>query len=382
MHIISDLSINGAQKALYNLLIGGLADNFNNIIVCLLNKGLYGFLIQNLNIPVEEIRIKKSMLKLQNLIQFQSIIKKYQPDLIQGWMYHGNLAANIAGYIIRKSKPIVVWNVRHSLYSLTNEKFLTKLIIKISKWFSYKVDTIIYNSQVSRRQHESFGFSKKFSLIIPNGFDTNIFRPDLNQKKIMRKQLGIPEKALVVGHVARFHPMKDHFNFLKAAVKVIQNFNRNKVYFLLIGRGVTIQNPVFSKNIPNELINRFYLMGERDDIPKLMQTMDIFCLSSKWGEGFPNVVGEAMASGIPCVVTDVGDCAYIVGDTGIIVPPSNSEALAQGLLKMLNKSEEERKALGKAARIRIKNYFSLEKVVKTYEKLYINLISKKYRFCL
>jgi len=129
--------------------------------------------------------------------------------------------------------------------------------------------------------------------------------------------------------------------------------------------------------VPVSIRDKFHLLNERDDVPALMCTMDIFCLSSAWGEGFPNVIGEAMAIGLPCVATDIGDISTIIGNTGVVVSPHNKEALASGIERLLLMPEEERRMLGANAQAQINANFKLEVIVKEYIELYENLVARK-----
>jgi glycosyltransferase involved in cell wall biosynthesis len=169
--------------------------------------------------------------------------------------------------------------------------------------------------------------------------------------------------------------MKDHISFLRAAVKLAKKLP--VVRFLLVGRKVTLENQKIAGLVPPKMLDRFYFLGERADVPSLMQAMDVLCSSSAWGEAFPNVLGEAMASGVPCVATDVGDSSHVIDNTGIIVQPSNSEAIESGLSAMLLKTKDERVAMGKAARARIESVFALPGIVDQYAKYYLELVKKK-----
>jgi glycosyltransferase involved in cell wall biosynthesis len=295
------------------------------------------------------------------------IVRSVKPTLIQGWMYHGNLAASAAARMAPGS-PTVFWNVRHSLYDLKAEKSLTRQVIRGNRFFSREPGAIIYNSRLSRTQHEAFGFSESRAKVIPNGFDLERLRPEPETGAVVRQEIGFPADATVVGHVARFHPMKDHASFLRAAVKVARA--NPSARFLLVGRDVSPTNPPLAGIVPPDLSGQFVFTGERSDPHRLMQAMDVLAVSSAWGEAFPNVLGEAMACGVPCVTTDVGDSADIVGNTGIVVPPSNSQALSDGLRAMLAKSAVERTALGRSARRKIAERYALGRVVDQYTELY------------
>ncbi len=375
LHVVTGLATGGAERALYNILAGSFAERFDTAVVSLRDEGTMGSLITALGVPVYAMKMNSCALGANAIADLYRIARSFRPDLIQGWMYHGNLAASFAGWTGSKS-PMVAWNIRHSLYDLKAEKLLTRQVIRANRCFSRSADALIYNSRLAKTQHESLGFASAQSLVIPNGFDVERLRSESATALSVRKELGIPEKAVVVGHVARFHPMKDHASFLRAAVQVARRIPDS--WFLLVGREVSPENPVLVNDVPPEVINRFIFLGERSDAPRLMQAMDIFCLSS-WSEAFPNVLGEAMACEVPCVATNVGDCSDIVGDTGIVVAPSDSEALAQGLLAMLEKDGAERRALGRAARQRVEARYSLRAVVAEYISLYERLSTKGKR---
>ena len=370
IHIITGLSIGGAEQALYNLLKGGLAERFDNCVISLRDKGPMGLKISLLGVPVIALNMHAKKLPLAGLVKLIRIIREFSPDLIQGWMYHGNLIGSFSR-VVAPGKPALVWNVRHSLSDLSQEKIATRQVIRINRLFSFGADVILYNSHRSREQHEVFGFSKVGAKVIPNGIDTHIFSFSSKDRKHIRSKLGIPENACVVGHMARLHPMKDHAIFIQAAKSL--SYRYQNLYFLLSGRDVSFDNIMLSQLLSSQVRHRFYFLGERNDVHKLMSAIDIFCLSSAWGEGFPNVLGEAMATSIPCVATDIGDSALVVNKTGIIVPPCDVNALEEGIESLLTISSEDRISLGKIALERVEINYKLSKIVEKYASLYNEL---------
>ena len=333
---------------------------------------MYGARIRALGVPVYTLGLSTGLPGPKAVWWLRRLMSEIRPEVIQGWMYHGNVAASIAARLTPGPHPAAAWNVRQSLYSLAAEKPLTRQMIRANRWASAGVDTIIYNSRLSREQHEAFGFSAGHGLVIPNGFDTERFQPDRECGRATREALEIPWEAMVIGHVARFHPMKDHASFLRAAVEVMRQ--RDDVLCLLAGREVNLENPGLAGIVPAEMEGRFRFVGERDDVPNLMRAMDVFCQSS-WSEAFPNVLGEAMALAVPCVATDVGDSRDIVGNTGVVVPASDHVALFRGILNMMGSTSEERAALGRAARARIEARYALPSVVEQYRGLYERVVS-------
>ena len=374
LHVITGLSSGGAERALYNILAGGLAKQFDSVVVSLRDGGVYASRLRALGVPVYELGMRSGLPGPATIARLRALVRQHRPDLIQGWMYHGNLAASLAA-ILAPGQPAVAWNVRHSLYQLSAEKPLTRQVIRGNRLLSSRPHAILYNSRLSREQHEAFGFSSTMGRVIANGFDTEALAPTSEQRAAARELIGIEESDVVVGHVARFHPMKDHAGFLRAALRVLER--RPETRFLLLGRGVSFENPALRGIVPDALADRFIFLGERTDAHQLMHAMDILCMSSAWGEAFPNVLGEAMASGVPCVATDVGDSADIVGDTGRIAPPSQPDALAEALLEFLAISATERVAMGRAARQRIEARYALPAIVSQYAEMYNQLVQEK-----
>ena len=370
LHIITGLATGGAERALYNLLQGGLSTKFDSHVISMTDAGTIGPQIKALGVPVTTLDMPAGRPTLAGLLKLRSVVKTLEPDVIQGWMYHGNLAASLARSMLSE-RVALAWNIRQTLYQIGNEKFLTQHVIRANRFFSKAPDALLYNSQLSRQQHEAFGFASNNGQIIANGIDLQRFSFSQDARQSIRSELAIPAGALLVGHAARLHPMKDHANFLQAAgIIALQQAN---VHFVLSGRDVSMENSSLRKLIPDSLQDRFHLLGERSDMVDLMSAMDLFCLCSAWGEGFPNVLGEAMAVAVPCVATDIGDSALIVGDCGVIVSPRDKAALASGIESLLSLPSTERRLLGEQARRRIEDKFTLGAIVEQYADLYNNL---------
>lgn len=373
LHIITGLSTGGAERALHNVLSGGLACIGDSVVLSLSDEGVFGARIRELGVGVQTLNMSSSVPSYRHIAALRRYVRAFRPELVQGWMYHGNLAALLASKLARDNVALA-WNVRQCLYDLAQEKFLTRQVIRANRLGSSHVEAIVYNSRLSRRQHEAFGFAGQTGIVIPNGFDGRHLQPDARVRAEIRQSLGISADTRVIGHVARFHPMKDHAGFLHAAVKVLNR--RTDVCFLLVGRDVSLQNPALAGIVPVDKQPYFRCVGESEHVADFMRAMDILCSSSN-SEAFPNVLAEAMCLEVPCVVTDVGDCRGIVDSTGIIVPARDREALAQGLLAMLSKSTEEKRLLGRAARKRIESLYALPTIVNRYIELYEGLIDAK-----
>lgn len=374
LHVITGLATGGAERALYALLAGGLAARHRCTVVSLGDAGVYGMRIEALGVRVNALGMRSGGAPMPAVLwRLRRIVRGLRPELVQGWMYHGNLAAWLA-WGVASEQPVLVWNIRQSLYGLRKEKRFTRVVIRTNRRLSGAPAALIYNSALSRAQHEHFGFHAASGHVIPNGFDVGCWRPaSADERARIRKALGIPTDVPVIGHVARLHPMKDHPRFLRTAVRLAERYP--ELHVLLAGTGVTPDQPLWCGLVPPELAKRFHFLGERNDVSSLLRAIDVLCVSSAWGEAFPNVLGEAMASGVPCVATDVGDSAAILGDTGLVVRPRDDGALYDGLCQMLDVGAEARQACGRAARARVQAQYGLDAVVAQYSDLYGTLMA-------
>ncbi|MEB3217941.1 MAG: glycosyltransferase [Nostocales cyanobacterium 94392] len=375
--ITTGLYTGGAERMLYNLLSKIDRQRFQPVVISLMNRGVWGKKIDALDIPIYTIGMKEGKPPTPIIVsRLISTVRQIQPDLLQGWMYHGNLAAQFAKLFYARNIP-VLWNIQHSMYSLKYEKLMSRLVIKSGAKLSQSPSSIVYVSQTGKSQHEKIGYCSSNGCVIPNATDSCLFVPSQQAKQDVRSKLGLTENDLLIGQFARFHPMKDHANFLHAAALLLQNTSQN-LHFLLAGTEVNQDNQILTELIQKlGLSNRVHLLGERSDMPRLTAALDIMTVASAYGEAFPLVLGEAMSCAVPCVVTDVGDSAWIIGNTGKVVPPRDSQALANAWKHLIELGEEARKALGEATRKRNMQLFSLDSIVTRYEQEYENALSKQ-----
>ncbi len=356
---------------LFKLLKGSDANQYQSIVISLLDKSTMGEAFEKINKPVITLQWSKWYRLLVAPVSIVALLIKYRPDIIQGWMYHGNLVASMMGFFYRKSS--VAWNIRHTVYDLNEENPRLRFLIKLGAKISTRTKAMIFNSRVSQHKHAEIGYSNVNNMVIANGFDVNQFKPAEN-KNHLRKTYKLPEHFTVIGHVARYHPMKDHAGFVNACV-AMANKHEN-ICFVLVGRDINEPHSKLSEQIEHSGCKHlFYRLGEQGDMVNIYNLFDIFVISSAWGEAFPNVLGEAMACAVPAVVTNVGDAAEIAGETGLVVPPKNTPALAQAMDTMLQMSVIRRQALGQQARQRIIENFELSTIVNKYEHLYATLVN-------
>jgi len=352
---------------LYKLLAATNRERFAPAVVSMKNRGELRERIEALGIPVYTLGIRGPLPGLFSIIRLIRIVRQFQPELIHGWMYHGNLAAQVAAAFV-KQKVSVLWSIHQSLYGFEYEKSLTAAIIKLCARISRLPEQIIYISNTSATQHERFGYNKDKRLVLYYGFDTERFAPSKEARCSLRSELGLEQDSLLVGLIGRYHPVKDHSNFLKAAALLSRS--QPHVRFVLCGKGIDWDNKLLSELVNElQLAARVHLLGERHDMPRIMAALDI-AASSSFSEGFPNVVGEAMSSGVPCVVTVVSDLPDIVGPTGRTVPPRNAAALAAAIEELVASGAERCGALGAMARTRIIEHYALDAAVAQYQGVY------------
>ncbi len=367
MYIISDLSVGGAEMALYRLLAAIDRREFEPIVVSLMDQGSLRQRLEKLGIEVHTTGMKSGRPSIFGLTRLISVINRVEPDLLVGWMHHSCLAAEIASLFTRK-RVRTVWSLHYAITPGSPVKKLTAAVTRICRKLSKRPSMMIFVSEAGQRAHEQLGYLIDWSCVIPNGIDVEIFKPSTQARVQVRKELQLKEEAVLIGLIGRYHPMKDHANFLQAAALIAER--NTEVHFVLVGRGVDHTNPELQELIVRlNLCGRVHLLGERADTEIPCAALDIFSLSS-YDESCPNVVGEAMACGVPCVVTDVGDARQIVGDTGRVVAARDSKALATALLEMLALDSQSRRELGLAARNRVVEQFPIQRIAAQYGSVY------------
>lgn len=372
--IITGLSTGGAETMLFKLLQGLDRDRFAPEVISLSTLGDYGPRIQAMGIPVMAFGMRPGWPDVRRFSALVRHLRQNRPDVVHTWMYHadllGGLAARLAGV------SALGWCIRNSNLDKDKTKFSTRAIVNlcalISKWVPSR---ILSCSEKARQVHVACGYVAEKMLIVPNGFDLSQFKPDLDARFRVRSELGITDQSLLVGLIGRFDPQKNHAGFFEAAG--VLHRHMPQVHFVLAGKDVDVNNAALIQAITqNGVLVNTHLLGLRNDIPALMAALDVLTSSSSYGEAFPNVLGEAMACAVPCVVTDVGDSAEIVGDTGRVVPAGCMDGLARVLTELLAMPERDRQALGARARQRIQARYEIGTITRQYEDFYRQLVQQ------
>lgn len=373
VHLIAGLGTGGAEMMLYKLLAQTDRRAFESEVISLTDIGVVGEKIRRLGVPVTALGMSRGVPHPKYLWRLIRLFRHLQPDLIQTWMYHANLAGGLAARFT--GRVPVIWNIQHGDIDARSMKTLTLWTIRACAPLSnFLPRRIICCGELSRHVHAAMGYDERRLTVIPNGSDLEAFHPDAVARRGVREELKLPPDAPVIGLIARFHPKKDHFNFVRAAAQLHQA--RPDAYFVLCGEGVSEANAELTGWIREYgIAHRCRLLGVREDIPRLTAALDIATSSSSYGEGFPNVLGEAMACEVPCVVTDVGDSALIVGPVGRIVSPGKPQALALAWQELLDLGMMERQHLRANLRRRA-GEFGLPAVVSRYETLYTEVLAE------
>ncbi|WP_373941857.1 glycosyltransferase [Vibrio chagasii] len=323
LHIITSLGSGGAEGVLYRLCKN--SSNFKHIVLNLTSYSFYNEKLESNGVIVHDLEMDKSFLNFYKIYRY---IKKYNPDLVQTWMYHSDFLGGIVAKIAGVKK--VYWCIRNSDLIFGKSSFNTIFISRVCALLSYIVPTrIISCAHVAKNYHTSIGYNKKNIVVIPNGLDTRKFNTKF-------EYIYASEEPIKMGMIARFDPQKDHITLFRA-LQVIKN-EGYEFKCTLVGNGINSQNSSLSTLI-NEfgLADYLELHSEVDNVETLMKELDLHILSSAYGEGFPNVLSEAMACGVPCIATDVGDSRYIINKFGIIVRPNDPSELAEAMVSMIKK---------------------------------------------
>ena len=365
VHLITSLDVGGAERMLAKLLETMPRDEFDSHVVTLCDEGALAPCVRRLGLGVTALGLRRGEFNPIALRRLGSILAEREPDLIQAWMYHSNVAASLARPWLSDQTGIV-WNIRQSLYCINKERYLTQAVIRSGSLMAPHADALVNNSHVSRQQHETYGYANRRSVVIPNGFDLERFQPDSRARAEFRSELGLGEAAIVVGIVARVHPDKDHALFFRAAEKALARDAR--LHFVCVGRD-TDSYEECTRASQGALRGRLHLLGLRDDIGRVMAGFDML-VSSSATEGCPNCIGEGMASGLAVIGTDVGDTAAVIGPAGRVVARGDDDQLADAIRALAAVSPTERRLLGDSARERIRRHFSIESVAADYAQLY------------
>jgi len=370
LHVITGLAVGGAEMALYRLILAFRGSQYRHTVIVLSpGDGMYSrFVASGITLIVLDVR----RAPIGDLVRMVRLIRTMRPDIVQTWLYHadflGGLAARLAG------NRNVIWGIRTTDVDggcARSTALVRHLCAALSRWVPH---TIVCVAEAARRSHALLGYDASRMVVVGNGFDLSAFAPGHGERAALRAHCGFAADDVVLGTLGRFNLDKDYPNFVKAAGQLASRYPQLR--FLMIGKNLDAANAELSRWIAGTgYAKRFVLLGERADIAICLSAMDIFCLSSRT-EAFPNVVGEAMAMGLPCVATDVGDVAVLMANTGVLVPRANADALAQGVAGLVALEPAHRRQIGQQARARIGARFTMGCMRARFEHIYEGVIAR------
>lgn len=358
MHVITGLGSGGAEGQLALLAARQRADGLAPVVVTLVSGGPNEAKLAAAGVTVKTLGMARGRPSPGAVIRLARLIRRRRPDILQSWLFHADLLALFALVLSgrRRGTPLV-WSSRCSDMDFDRYRPALKLVVRACALLSRFPVAVAANSAAGRDFFRRLGYRPKAFPVIANGVETQRFRPDAAARAEVRRMLGIEEDAPVLALVGRVDPMKDHDTFFRALDRLPD------CIALAIGEG--------AETLPD--LPNLHRLGMRDDVPRLLAACDVIVSSSAFGEGFSNAIAEGMATGLPAVATDVGDARTIVGDTGTIVPPRDPDALARAVAEIL--ARPDRRELGRAARERIVQRYSVDRMAAAYATLYADCLA-------
>jgi glycosyltransferase involved in cell wall biosynthesis len=371
-HVITGLNTGGAEMMLANILAHHQQSHFRPVVYCLAEQGPIADRIRALGVPVHSLDMRSGLPDPRAIRRLARALREEQAVVAQTWLYHADL---IGGLAARMAGIPVVWGIHNStLHGNASSRGL-RMVIRVCRWLSPVVPSaIVCVAESAKAAHVAMGYPARKMTVIPNGFDLTRFRPNPDARRRIRAELAIDPDAPVILIAGRFAPLKNHRMFVAAAEIVANRYP--ETHFVMVGDGLGATNRELTEWVEQTgHPTRFHLLGRQSDMPELLAAADLIALTSNT-EAFPLVIGEAMASGVPCVCTDVGDARSLIGDTGRIVPVGATAAFADAIGELLAMPPAKRHALGCRARAKMEAEYDLGRIAARYDQLWQSLESR------
>ncbi|MDG2124651.1 MAG: glycosyltransferase [Verrucomicrobiales bacterium] len=371
LQLITGLDVGGAETMMCRLMERIDRERFDCQVVSLRPRGALAPRLEAAGVPMSFLDIDSAKDVPGGIAKLAMLVRRERPDVVQTWMYHADFLGSLVGRLCGDQR--IVWNIQQSQLCRETSKPVTRFLNRFLAGRSQQwPDRIIACSKVAAELHAAQGYARDKMVWICNGAETDFYMPDAEAAAALRRELGIPDGAQVIGMAGRYNPQKDYGNYFAAAGLLAERMPG--VHFVACGAGATLEDEGFRVLAESAgLGERFHALGVRSDMQAVYPAFTIAALSSAYGEGFPLTLGEAMACGVPCAATDVGDSAEIIGGTGAIVAPRDSVALADAWERLLKLPADEFALLKSEARMRVKDLFSLRECVRRYEGVYQEL---------
>jgi glycosyltransferase involved in cell wall biosynthesis len=375
VHVISNLGLGGAETMLVRLVREHAGKTTSHSVVSFLPGGVYAEVLRELGVEVIELEGQRSLKSAALLRPLGAALAQAKPDLVQGWMYHGNIAASLAA-TARYFRAPVLWGIRQTLERLSDNRPLTRGFILAGSVLGFQPRRIIYNSTVAAEQHEAFWYPKSKRVTIYSGVDTKRFRPNVAARLSARAGLGLAPDAEVIGRVARNDPMKDHATLFEAFRRLAAR--RPRAHLVVIGTGMDTSDRELGQlaNLTGAP-ERVHFLGPQFKLEDLVPAFDVAVSSSRMSEGFQNVLAEAMACGVPAVSTNIGEAGTIIADPTRLVPRSDPDALAAAVSAILDLSAEQRRQIGRQDRQRVEANFEISRAAAQFEDVWRAVLAER-----
>lgn len=372
VHVLPRLEPGGAERVLIDV-SARLAPAWEQVVISLTDRGALAETIEASGIPVHAIGFQPSVPNPVAFGRLVRVLRRLRPDLVETWLYKADLLGGLATLLA--GRPPLLWSVHQTALEPVGRLRSNAVTARACARLSGRLPNLILcASDEAATAHAAMGYRADKLRVVPNGVDTDRFRPDRVGRTRVRTELGVPEPAPLVGLVARFDPQKDHPTFAAAARMILDRVP--EVRFVLCGRKITWDNPELVRLLDGAGIrHRVTLLGDRHDMPELTAALDLALSTSAFGEAFSVAISEAMATGVPCVATDTGNARSLIGRTGRVVPPRDPPALADAVVELLGMAGTERRVMGVQGRRQIVSNFSIATVARRYEATYDEVLT-------
>lgn len=374
MHILflsRSLRLGGAERQLAALARGLRQRGHRVSVAVFYGGGEFEAELRRDAIPVHDLGKRGRWDNLGFLWRTVGLVRRERPELLHSYLEGPNLVAAALRPLMPPIK--LVWGVRSSMSDFSAYDWMSRASIRLEQLASSAADAVIANAEAARRQALAGGFPERKLHVVPNGIDCESFRFDQEGRTRVRAEWGIPSDCELVGLVARLDPVKNHAGFIRAAARVAAA--RPRARFVCVGGGPEAYGAEL-RRLASELgiASRIHFTGSRRATRAEYSAFDVAALSSDGGEGFPNVVAEAMACERPVAATDSGDVCAVVGDTGMVVPPRDPTALADALVALLSQVASPGSDAGTRARAQVEGFYSVEAMVRRSEQLLLEVL--------
>ncbi len=348
------------------MLAKGLARRGHTVAVAVFfGGGAYEAELSGAGVRVIHLNKKSRWDVLPFLSRLARLLREERPVILHSYLAVPNILATVLRPLVPATR--IIWGVRASNMDLSRYDWLARLAYALERYLARFANRIIANSYAGKCHAVAKGFPEDKIVVIPNGIDTEYFKFEAEGRRLVRSAWGVTEHEILVGLVGRLDPMKDHSIFLAAAGRIAQV--HRDIRFVCVGGGPADYTEKLKQQAAGlGLTSRLIWAGARDNMPAVYSALDIATSPSSYGEGFSNTIAEAMACGVPCVVTNVGDSALIVGEAGSVVAPGDSFALAAAIQHLVELASDERRALGEACRVRIVYEFGVDRLIQRTEQ--------------